>query len=282
MLHFRASVWARVGYASEITSLELDIHLPTFRRLEHFKGRNSHDRYACQIAPPRHVTSSRLRLFYHVLLKYSYPMSVLEHRFGLTRILENYHFSAHRYSRPIFASAHRTNTSPNSLRNGDYFTLRSLYCSAPLCIPFLLSESTTFYHLRASRMNGGLPGNGRPAHAIRYHRSPIDIIQQFHRHHGFSPCSSNISTSNEIPFTSFSRTSQPLASQHATSQGSAAKATSLLYSTFHPPEFVYTFSDQTVHTSRLYETQSVTHHIVSAANQMPPTPAITFEVKSKG
>ena len=147
--------------------------------------------------------------------------------------------------------------------------------STPLCLLFALSEPTdsgwhsgcivcraswlvierdwcqTFYHLRTSGMDRGvwhtyhLPEtSGLPTLSGTTNR----IIQQFHRHHGFSSCSSNISMSNDISFTFFSRTSQPLASKHATSQRQAAKVTSPLYSTLRPPEFVYTFSDQTAHT----------------------------------
>jgi len=57
------------------------------------------------------------------------------------------------------------------------------------------------------------------------------ITQQSHRHH----CPSTVGASIEIPSTSFSRTSQPLSSKHAISQGSTAKAASTLYSILHPP-----------------------------------------------
>ena len=102
-------------------------------------------------------------------------------------------FNIHVRSR--LASTRRTNTSPNSLHNGDDFILRFLCYPIPPSFWVYRSEMgfqlhcssswlviekdwcQDFYHLRASRMNGDvwhtyhLPGNGRLAHAIRYHQS---------------------------------------------------------------------------------------------------------------
>ena len=118
----------------EITGFE--IRGPAFSG----RGRNTHDRYVCQIELPRHVTNSQLYPGLSVLSRLVKAQLLWDVSFMSTRILKNYRPRAHRSSCSILTSAHETSTPQNTLHNKDGFIPCLLCHLVLLCLILALSE----------------------------------------------------------------------------------------------------------------------------------------------